>query len=190
MPTISNGLIAVLVALAICGGGYWAGYSRADSARVAEVATIRAEHAQALAIAEQQALERLEEETAKANALAARAQETKTQIVVQTRTITKRIPYAAQSAAGCSFGPDFVQLYNAALGYSGGAAVSQGSGAAGADSSGGPAPAPGTELLPDKPVTPPVTPADLLAHARDYGAWARTLEAQLKALAELVKDGR
>lgn len=46
-------------------------------------------------------------------------------------------------------------------------------------------PAPGTdsELLESG-----VTPADILAHAQDYGRWARNNLAQLNALLDLQKD--
>ncbi|MFZ5427096.1 MAG: hypothetical protein ACOZEN_08975 [Thermodesulfobacteriota bacterium] len=186
MPMLANPLVSILLALALFGGGWWAGFSRADSARVAEVATIRAEHAAAYAEAERQARERLEAETAKVNDLAARLHEEKGRIVVQTKVITRRIKDAARSAAGCSFGPDFVRLFNEALGYPGGGAVSESAGAAGADGDTAAATASGPGLLPGKPVTP----ADILAFARDYGAWARSLEAQTRALAAFVQVGR
>jgi len=190
MPMLANPLVSILLALAVFGGGYWCGYSRADNARVAEVATIKAEHVAAYAEAERHARERLEEETAKANDLAVRLQQEKGRIVVQTKVITRRIKDAAQSAAGCSFGPDFVRLYNEALGYPGGGALPESAGAAGAGHGAGPAPAAGSGVLPGTPVTPPVTPEDLLAHARDFGAWARGLEAQTRALAAFAQEGR
>ncbi|MBI4804448.1 MAG: hypothetical protein HY795_04350 [Desulfovibrio sp.] len=178
--------VPILLALAIFGGGYWAGYSRADMAREAEVASLKEEYAEAYAKAEAEARERLEVETKRANGLAVKLQGAKKQIAAQTQSITRRIRNAAQAgAAGCSFGPDFVRLYNEALGYGGGA-LPQNAGAAGADHGSRPAPAPGPGLLPGRPVTP----EDLLAHVRDYGAWSRGLEAQLRALGEFVREGR
>lgn len=192
MATV-KALAVVLLAAALFGGGYWAGHSRADAVRIAEVASLKAEYSAAQADAERQARERLEQETARANDLAERLQSEKGRIQIVTRTIPRRIPDAARSAAGCSFGPDFVELYNDALGYPrarGGSPVPESPGAVGTDIDAGPSAAPVGGLLPGKPVTPPVTPEDLLAHARDYGAWARGLEAQLRALGELLKDGR
>lgn len=186
MTMLTNPLASILIALAVFGGGYWAGYSRADSAREAEVATLTAGYAEAYAKAYKEALENLEEETQRANLLAVQLVGEKKRLVAQTQDITRRIRHAAQAgAAGCRFGPDFVRLYNEALGYPGGGALPEDASAAGADHAGGPAPAAGPGLLSDRPVTP----EDLLAHARDYGAWARSMRAQLRALGELLKEG-
>lgn len=186
MTMLANPLASILIALAIFGGGYWAGYSRADNARKAEVAALTAGYAEAYAKAERQAREHLEEEIQRANLLAVQLMGEKKRLAVQTQDFTRRIRHAAQAgAAGCRFGPDFVRLYNEALGYPGGGALPQDAGAAGADHAAGPAPAAGPGLLP----TRAVTPEDLLAHACDYGAWARGMRAQLAALGELLKEG-
>ncbi|GFK94438.1 hypothetical protein NNJEOMEG_02283 [Fundidesulfovibrio magnetotacticus] len=186
---IANPLMALLLVLTVFGGGYWAGYSRADAERLAEVAALKAEYASAYAEAEKKARERLEEETGRANALAVRLQEEKGRIVVQTKVITRRIKDAARSAPGCLFGPDFVRLYNEALGYGGGA-LPEGPASAGAGHDPGAAPAPGPGVLPGRAVTPPVSPEDLLAHARDYGAWSRSVQAQARALSAFAAGGR
>ena len=184
MTLLANPLASILLALAIFSGGYWAGYSWADNARIAEVASLKGEYAEAQAKAEAKARELLESETKRANDLAVKFQGAKKQLAAQTQDITRRIRHAAQAgAAGCSFGPDFVRLYNEALGYR---ALPQNAGAAGADHGGGPASAAGPGILPDRPVTP----EDLLAHVRDFGSWSRGMEAQLRALGEFLAEGR
>lgn len=109
-------VLALTCALALFAGGYHAGWTRADAARQAEVATLEAGHAQAVAEAERQARERLQAETARAGALAAQLGDAKARLVTQTRDITRRIRNAAKAASGCTFGPEFVGLYNEALG--------------------------------------------------------------------------
>ena len=185
MALFKDSFMAVLLVLAVVAGGYWAGYSRADAARLAEVAALKAGYAEAYAKAQQEARERLEEETGRANALAVKLQEEKGRIVVQTKVITRRIKDAARSAPGCRFGPDFVRLYNEALGYGGGA-LPEGPAPAGAGDDPGAAPAAGPGVLPERAVSP----EDLLAHVRDYGAWSRSVQAQTRALAAFAAEGR
>ncbi|KAF0235331.1 MAG: hypothetical protein FD177_85 [Desulfovibrionaceae bacterium] len=186
MMTYAKAIAVALVVVAVYAAGVWVGYDKANDRRKAEVAALTAGYAEAYAKAEKQAREHLEEETQRANLLAVQLMGAKRQIAAQTQDITRRIRHAAQAgAAGCRFGPDFVRLYNEALGYPGGGALPEDASAAGTDHAGGPAPAAGPGLLPDRPVTP----EDLLAHARDYGAWARGMRAQLAALGELLKEG-
>jgi len=185
MMTYAKPLIVALIVVAIYAAGVWVGYDKANDRRKAEVATLTAGYAEAYAKAEKEAREHLEEETQRANLLAVQLMSEKKRLAAQTQDITRRIKDATRSAAGCSFGPDFVRLYNEALGYPGGGALPENASAAGADHTGGPAPAAGPGLLPARPVTP----EDLLAHARDYGAWARGMRAQLAALGELLKEG-
>jgi len=175
----------IVVALFLFGFGYKNGFSVADAARRAEVAGLQAESAEARAKAETKARERLEEEVRRGDALAEQLTGVRKQLAAQTKDITRRIKNAARSAAGCRFGPDFVRLYNEALGY-GAADLPQDSGAACADRDPGPSPAAGAGVLHGRPVTP----EDLLAHVRDYGAWAQGLRAQLRALGEFAREGR
>ncbi len=179
-------LLALLLALAVFCGGYWAGYSRADAARLAEVAELERGYAEAYAEAQRQARAALEEETRRGAVISASLIEARQALLDRTKDINRRINDAARSAAGCTFGPDFVELYNHALGYPGGGALPASAHPAGAgDDPAAPASA-GPGILAGQPVTP----ADLLAHARDYGAWARGLEAQARGLAELAGEGR
>jgi len=87
---------------------------------------------------------------------------------------------AAQPIPRCVFTAGWLRDYNTALGVS-----APGAGAATAGSAKAPWATPGTdaELLESG-----VTPADILAHAQDYGRWARDNLAQLNALLDLHKD--
>lgn len=82
----------------------------------------------------------------------------------------------------CVFTAGWVRDFNLALGAN---LPATGGGAATTSSAQAAWPAPGTdaELLESG-----VTPADILAHAQDYGRWARNNLAQLNALLDLQKD--
>ena len=82
----------------------------------------------------------------------------------------------------CVFTAGWVRDFNLALGAN---LPATGGGAATTSSAQATWPAPGTdaELLESG-----VTPADILAHAQDYGRWARNNLAQLNALLDLQKD--
>ena len=185
MSAAISPLLALLLALAVFGGGYWAGHSRADAARLAEVAELKRGYAEAYAEAQRQARAALEEEVRRGAAISAALIETRQDLLNRTKDINRRIENAARSAAGCTFGPAFVELYNEALGY-GGAALPASAGASGAgDDPAATAPA-GPGILAGQSVTP----EDLLAHVRDYGAWARGLEAQARGLVDFAGEGR
>ena len=106
----------------------------------------------------------------------------------QTRELTnQRIAHASQDVdttdGTCHFGPDWVRLYNEAIGASdGGDTVPA--------AAPGPAGDAGTAQTPDAGILPgtnTVTPEDILAHVRDYGTRNRALVAQLAALIEWAK---
>lgn len=84
---------------------------------------------------------------------------------------------AAQPIPRCVFTAGWLRDYNAALGV-----LAPGPGATAAQYTATPWAAPGTdaELLESG-----VTPADILAHAQDYGLWARNNLAQLNGLLDL-----
>jgi len=174
--------------------GYRAGYGRADAARQVEVAglkvqleTWKAAQAQAWAEAERTAREKLEAAQARVNTLVVKLDQTKKENAAKVRDITRRIPHATAGNT-CTFSPEFVRLYNEAVGCTtGGAgdgAVPQAGGAGGAAGTPGTAPASGAAVRRDA-----VTPADILAHIRDYGARSQAMEAQLGALIDLVGGG-
>ena len=194
---LNKWLWAALAALVACslafGTGYRTGFEKADAARRAEVATLtaqaeawKAEQAKAWAEAERKAREELEAATGRVNALAAKLDRTKRESAAKTNTITRRIPRAT-AGLNCSFSPDFVRLYNEAVGAAGpadGGPVSQAGDPAPVAGAPDAAPAVGPGLRPVRAVTP----ADILAHVRDYGARSQSLEAQLDALIDLVTD--
>ena len=189
------GVILVSLALiAALGAGYREGYERADAKRQSEVAglkaqleTWRSEQAQAWAEAERKAREELEAATTRVNTLAAKLDAAKKAQTAKTRDITRRIPHATVGNT-CVFGDEFVRLYNEAVGAPPGSgdagcgAVSQAAGPAGAAGTPGTAPAAGAGVRRGA-----VTPADILAHIRDFGARSQALEGQVNALIDLVK---
>ena len=181
--------IAVGVLVAFVGWrSYHAGYKSADLKRQAEVSGIHADHATALASAEAEARRILEAETARAHALESQYLEAKQTIADQSREITnQRIAHASQdvdtSDGSCRFGPEWVRLYNEAIGagHSGDTVPTATSGPAGEAQA---AQAVDAGVLPGVPT---VTPEDILAHARDNGMRTRALEAQAVALIEWAK---
>ncbi|MGY1949477.1 lysis protein [Pseudomonas pergaminensis] len=86
---------------------------------------------------------------------------------------------AAQPIPRCVFTAGWLRDYNTALGV-----PAPRAGATAAQSAQAPWAAPGTdaELLESG-----ITPADILAHAQDYGLWARNNLAQLNGLLDLQK---
>ena len=187
--------LAALVACALAfGTGYRTGFEKADAARRAEVAELtaraeawKAEQAKAWAEAERKAREELEAATGRVNALAARLDRAKRESAAKTNTITRRIPRAT-AGLHCSFSPDFVRLYNEAVGAaapdSGGGAVPQAGDPAPVAGAPDAAPAVGPGLRPVRAVTP----ADILAHVRDFGARSQSLEAQVNALIDFASE--
>ncbi len=180
-------LLALLCGLAAW-RGYHAGFDRADAERRAEVAEIHAHHADALADAERIARARLEAETVRAAVIEREYLDAAQTIAAERRAITReRIRHASLDVAAvggaCAFGPDWVRLYNEALCDRGHALPATAS---------GPADQAGAADAPDAGVFrggARVTPADILAHVRNYGARARALEAQLSALIDWA-EGR
>jgi len=191
------GLVGLGIASALAfGAGYSIGFERADNARRAEVAELKsqaeawkAQQAQALAETERQAREELEAAQARVNDLAARLDTTRRQSAAKIKDITRRIPHAT-AGLRCAFGPDFVRLYNEAIGAAadraGGGAVSQTANSAAAPGASGATPAADSRLRPARAVTP----ADILANIRDFGARSQEMEAQLNALIDLTEQGR
>lgn len=175
-------LMAVLVALAAW-RGYRAGYAASDLERQAEVAAIRASHFQALATAEATARQRMETATVHALNMERQYLAAKKTIAKQSQELTnQRIAHASQdvdTADGtCRFGPEWVCAYNAALG-TGNSCDPLSRTASGSVGENGTTQAVDTGILQGGPA---VTPEDILAHARDYGQWARATHAQCNAL--------
>ena len=190
---VLGAVAGVLACILAFGAGYRAGFEKADAARRAEVAelsaraeTWKAEQAQAWAEAERKVREELEAATTRANALVAKLDRSKREHAAKVKDITRRIPHAT-AGLDCAFSPDFVRLYNEAIGAAGnpgGGAVPQAAGPAPVAGAPDAAPAPGPGLRPFRAVTP----ADILAHIRDFGARSQAMEAQLDALIDLAAE--
>jgi hypothetical protein len=195
---LSRWVLGAVAALAACvlafGAGYRSGFEKADAARRAEVAELRAtldgwktEQAKAWAEAERHAREELEAAQARVTNLASRLDGAKREHAAKVRDITRRIPRAT-AGMDCAFTDEFARLYNEAIGCpadrAGDGAVPQA--ACPAPVAGAPdaAPALGPGLRPVRAVTP----ADILAHIRDFGARSQALEAQVGALIDLASE--
>lgn len=169
------------------------------------LAELRAGHADentvralAVADAERTARRKLEAETARANTLAAELMQTRTRLADARREFSRRIAaHVAQdiAVAGPVFGPDFVRLYNEAIGLApatgaGGGPVPEDAAAAGTGATAHAAPGADAGLLRAAPgITgaATVSGADILAHIRDYGGRCKALEAQVNALVNFAE---
>lgn len=174
-------------------------------AEVADKDTVRA---LAVADAERTARLKLEAEIARVNALATELACTRKRLGDARREFSRRIAaHAAQDAtvAGPVFGPDYVRLYNKALGLDSAAGARGGPvltdpATAGSGDTAHAAGAADPRLLPaasgvavavgrtrsaspaDSDIRDGVSGADILAHIRDYGGRCQALEAQVIGL--------
>lgn len=189
--------------------GYDHGYDTAQAKGNAQVAALDAAQAEASALASDAARRALDAEIVRRDRLQSELAAALKTISAQRREITReRIAHAARDTfageqnwtsrqrrpegegqegpshvapapadVGCLLGPDWLRLYNEALGLGHAAEPVP---AASSDAAGSPA-GPGTAdvgLLREAAVTP----ADVLAHARDMGAYTRELRAKLETL--------
>lgn len=174
--------VVLLVALAGAAGawkGYRHGHDEAEAKGQAELQAQRASWASARANAEATARRLLQEQADRANDISRKYQTARRDLAAARAALTdRRIADASRdvAAAGgsCVFGPDWVRLYNEALGAAAGGPVpGPAAGAAGAA---------GAADTPDAGGVPGVTAADVLANARDNGGRCQRIEAQLTAL--------
>ena len=159
-------------------------------ARIATLAETVSEkekaRAEAVSEAERAAREKLEKEAARVVSLAAELDAARTLLAKNRKDFDARLKdvslAAARDCAGLS--RDWVRLYNEALGLAGagGGPGSQAADSAGTAPAAGQAGAAGTGVRGDTLATP----ADVLAHVRDYGGYCRSLEAQAGALAKVA----
>lgn len=188
------GLLGGLICICAAGSiGYGFGARHAEAQGNASLERLKAEHAeqarQAAIDSRVQLLQQVERANqAEALLLSQQAGHDQDHQQLQERihhvtTVYRPAPAAAPVVIPrCVFTAGWVRDFNLALG----AGLSTAGGSA---ATAGPAqaawPAPGTdaELLESG-----VTPADILAHAQDYGLWARNNLAQLNALLDLQKD--
>lgn len=188
--TLPTGVMVALLACLVCGAagtgvGYGMGYRYAAATGSAELERERTAHAEAIAMAAHESRITLRQQVTRANAAESQLLADQAGHAKQVTELEGRIGHvtshyrpspaqAPQPAPRCVFTVGWLRDYNAALGVPG-ALAGPVTGPA------GPAPwaAPGTdaELLESG-----VTPADILAHAQDYGRWARGLASQVTGL--------
>ena len=187
-------VVGLLIAAALAYGAWYcwhAGYDAADLKRQAEVATIRADHAMALADASALAHRALEAATARGNALEADYLAARKTINRQSRELTReRIAHASRPVVTADgdmrVSPEWVRAYNEAIG----AGAGDGShalpeAAPGPAGEAGTAAASGAGILRGDGT---VTLADILANVRDNGKRSRAIEAQLNALIDWAEE--
>lgn len=171
--------------------GYGLGDRQATAAGAADLADLRREHAEQALANGQRNLDDLLSEMRRANDAEAQLSAAKTQHQTELEQLQERIPnvttvYLPAPAAKpvaiprCVFTAGWLRDYNAALGVP---ANTKGTAAGNAEAAAKPAPGTDAELLESG-----VTPADILAHAQDYGMWARNNLAQLNALLDLQEQ--
>ncbi|MFJ7792929.1 lysis protein [Pseudomonas sp. NPDC096950] len=181
-------LACVLSASAVGSIAYGFGFRYAQALGDSELQSLKTTHAeQALATETANRVQLLQQVT-RATETEALLYATVARFTEEKRQLQERIPHvttqyiAAPGAAAvpiprCVFTAGWLRDYNAALGV-----PASGSGTATTTSEKATWPAAGTdaELLESG-----VTAADILAHAQDYGVWARSNLAQLNALLDL-----
>ncbi|WP_073673045.1 lysis protein [Pseudomonas aeruginosa] len=191
---ITLGLLACLViGAAGAGFGYGLGARHAEAQGNASLERLKAEHAeqarQAAIDSRVQLLQQIERANqAEALLLSQQAGHDQDHQQLQERIPHVTTVYRPATAAApvviprCVFTAGWVRDFNLALG-AGLPATGSGAATAGPAQAARPAPGSDAELLESG-----VTPADILAHAQDYGRWARNNLAQLNALLDLQKD--
>lgn len=117
----------------------------------------------------------------RADELAVELLDVKTQLTTTTQRLKKGIDRAVKNDSGAftGIGPNGVRLYRASLGY--------------ADDAVGMSDAPGRAAVHPADAARPgggLSPAGLLNHAADYGAWCLTLRGQLEKLNAYYKGGK
>lgn len=168
--------------------GYGLGDRQATATGAADLADLKRQYTEQALANGQKNLDDLLSEMRRANDAEAQLSAAKTQHQTELEQLQERIPnvttvYLPAPAAKpvaiprCVFTAGWLRDYNAALGVP---ADAKGTAASNAQAAANPAPGTDAELLESG-----VTPADILAHAQDYGMWARNNQAQLNALLDL-----
>lgn len=178
-------VLACVVSAAVAGS---IGFGYADALGAADLAKLKSTHAEQALTAETANRVQLLQQVTRATEAEALLFATFDRFTEEKRQLQERIPHvttqyiAAPGAVAkpiprCVFTAGWLRDYNTALGV-----PAPGSGSIATTSAKAAWPATGTdaELLESG-----VTPADILAHAQDYGVWARSNLAQLNALLDL-----
>lgn len=181
-------MISVLLAQA---GGDSDGYTRGKAQGDAAIATLKSEYDNQRAQAAEEALLLYRQQATRANDAEARLLTVQDDLDIAKKQLQERIPNVttiyrpARNAAPVAipravFTCGWLRDYNAALGAADLPPPAACTAAAGSAETAWPAPGTDAELLESG-----VTQADILAHATDYGRWARNNAAQLNALIDL-----
>lgn len=185
-PMLLGGFI--VVAMIVNGQArYDDGFSKAKALGDAALAELREQHSQEAAKAAQDNLVQLKQQVTRADQAEQRMLEVQQQVADLQKQLQERIPHVttvyrpAPAAAPvaiphCVFTRGFLRDFNIALG-AGLPAAGASTSAASAQAAAWPTPGSDAELLESG-----VSPADILAFAKDYGAWAQRNLAQLNAL--------
>lgn len=190
LPTglLVAGLACVISAAAAGSIAYGFGFRYADALGNSNLQTLKTTHAEQAGAAEKENRLQLLQQVARANEAEALLFATFDRHAEEKRQLQERIPHVTTqyiSAPGavakpiprCVFTAGWLRDFNAALGVS---APRPGTTATAAEKAAWPATGTDAELLESG-----VTPADILAHAQDYGLWSRSILAQLNALLDL-----
>lgn len=184
-------LLACLVSGAAGAGiAYGFGYRYADAQGSARLERLERRFSEQAKQAAEENLLRYQQQVTRANEAETLLLAAQDRVASSAKQIEERIPHvttvyrqapAAEPVAipHCVFTAGWLRDYNLALGV-----PAPGTGTAAAHTAQTTWTAPGTdaELLESG-----VTPADILAHAKDYGTWASAIHAQLNALLDLQK---
>lgn len=190
---LPSGLTLALLACLVSGAagsgiGYGFGYRHADALGTASLERLERQFSEQAKQAAEDNLLRYQQQVTRANEAETLLLAAQDRVAFAAKQIEERIPHvttlyrpapAAEPVAipHCVFTAGWLRDYNLALGV-----PAPGTGTATTDAAQAAWPAPGAdaELLESG-----VTPADILAHAKDYGRWASALHAQLNALLDL-----
>ncbi|WP_114152631.1 hypothetical protein [Chromobacterium haemolyticum] len=185
MPNSALIEAALLAALAAVVGGFWYGhgqYQQGLAAGRADLSVYRAQVAEQRRIDGAAALQRYQEQTRQLADVSAQLDVTLTALDTARDQLTRRIPRAAQRPAPVAgadnpglLSVDGLRVYNDALGLRADASTP----AAGQPDAGNAAAASADSG---------VSRADLLAHARDYGAWCQSVAAGRGALIQIHRE--
>lgn len=190
---LSNGLawaLAACVLSAAASGsiGYGFGFRHAQALGDTKLEQLKTKNAVQSEANAKQSQDQLLAQVIRANAADALLIQLQVQHQTELQQLQERIPHvttqyrpapgaATQPIPRCVFTAGWLRDYNAALGVP---AATQSTTASHAQTTPSAAPGSDAELLESG-----VTPADILAHAQDYGVWARNNLAQLNALLDL-----
>ena len=183
-------LLVILLCLATAWGGYRHGHATAKAAGDKVLAELRQAEAEAWAESKAKALDRYVAATRQADQAAAEHLSARQRLAAARTLITKEIPHATAGLDACAFGPDFLRVYNQALGLgAGGMPAPAGSGQFAANAA---APAAADAGLRDNaplntPLAATASATDLLTHLRDVGEWCQATASQRDALLILLE---